>query len=79
MTFKDELDDYYISGKPYQQHNSKRTLKFSEFIHVGCEGCKSELGICSGYRLQFTNGCIYCPSDSGHRRFIKPKISNIRW
>ena len=79
MTFKDELDDYYIPGKLYQHHQSKRALEFSNFIYDDCGGCKSELGICTGYRLKFTNGRIYCSSDSGHRRFIKPKTSNTRW
>lgn len=79
MTFKDELDNYYIPGKLYQHHRYGNILKFSKFINSGCEGCKSELGICTGHMLQFINGRKDCPSDNGHRRFIKVKVSNIRW
>jgi hypothetical protein len=79
MTYKDELNDYYIVGKPYRHHKTEKILEFFKFVDMDCEGCKSELGICTGYRLKFTNVSIHCPSNNGHRRFIKVKTSNIRW
>lgn len=79
MTFEDELNNYYIPGKFYRNFWCGDILEFSNLVYDDCEGCKSELGICTGHMLRFTNGRKYCPSESGHRRFIKAKISNIRW
>ncbi|NOR85090.1 hypothetical protein GQ473_03155 [archaeon] len=78
MTYEDELYNYYIPGKSYKNSNHG-ILEFSCFVYdCYCKGCESELGTCPGYMLKFTNGKKYCPSENGHRRFVKVKTSNIR-